>query len=368
MIPVFKLKRSIEIQVTRFSGEVAQEEKRPELMPFLIMARDHGSITASSVAAHLLGAEEGRRQIARRLLEKLVQTGSIEALDNGRWGLTAAGDEALEKKALFIPERGSWEVWSANDPLLPHGLIDLIDLKDHQEPGASEEVRDAKLNRDSARPRATLANLRDRPLATVMGGDRWRIDELPERVKQEKSKTGTLTWEVGKNSLSLTVDDKSYILHAPEISQRAAFEALLKDGGLISDWDVEREVLRRGFDDVHVVSRRSMREDISFSSPVLPHPYGRFDKTTVCGIDIAARTRSDAEAWAAWRLEEMIDDVACTRRFGRWREQACTPFAAFMPLDLPSRNELAARTRPAEPSAQLSNVAWNLAAAEDWNL
>lgn len=365
MIPAFDLTRSIDIRVTRFAGEVAREEKRPEMMPFLLMARDHGVVTADLVAGELLGASEGRRPIARRLLEQLERSGALEAQGKGGWTLTEAGHEALEKKTVFIAERGSWEAWHACDPLLPHGLIQL---KRANERSAFEESRSDMSKCKLASPHPTLEALKGNALGPIMGGERQRIDELPNKVELCKPTTGTLLWEVAKRRLTLTVDEKSFDLPAPTLSLKATFEALLKTAGLAKDWDAETEVLHRSFTDLPDASRRNMREDFTFPSPVRLHRYGDFDQTTVCGIDITARTRSDAEAWADWRLEDNIDEIACSRRYAEWREQASEPFAEFMPRDLPSRADLAARTRPTETGAPLSAVAWNLTAAEDWNL
>jgi hypothetical protein len=365
MIPAFTLTRSIEIRVTRFAGEVAKEEERPELMPFLLMARDHGAITADSAAGHLLGAREGRKQIARRLLEQLERSGALEAQGKEEWKLTEAGHEALEKEALFIAERGSWEVWHASDPLLPHGLIQLTD---YTEPKAFDEVKHGASKRDAKRPDTTLDALKGLALAPIMGGERRRIDDLPDMVELHELKTGTLAWQVASRRLSLTVDEDSFDLPAPELSHQATFEALLETAGLISDWDAGAEVLRRSFSDLPEAFRRSMSEDVTFPRPVRLPEYGNFDQTTVCGIDINARTRPDAEAWADWRLEDGITEIACFRRFAEWRALAAKPFAAFAPLDLSAREDLAARTRPVETGAPRTAVAWNLTAAEDWNL
>jgi len=365
MIPAFTLTRSIEIHVTRFAGEVAKEEKRPELMPFLLMARDPDGITAASAAGHLLGAHEGRRQIAQRLLERLKRSGALEAQGNEGFKLTEAGHEALEKEAVFIAERGSWEVWHTSDPLLPHGLIQLTD---YPEPKAFDEVRRDVPRRNAKRPHTTLDALKGLPLAPIMGGERRRIDDLPDNVEPLEPKTGTLTWEVTKRRLSLTVDEKSFDLLAPELSHKATFEALLETAGLTSDWDAGTEVLRRSFADLSDAFRRNMREDVTFPSPIRLHQYGNFKQTTVRGIDINARTLHDAETWADWRLEDSINDIACSRRFDKWCSEAVAPFVGFTPLDLPSRQDLAARARPAEAGAPLSAVAWNLTAAEDWNL
>ena len=365
MIPAFALTRSIEIRVTRFAGEVAKEEKRPELMPFLQMARDHHVITAASAAGHLLGAREGRRQIAQRLLEQLKRSGALEAQGNEGFKLTEAGHDALEKEAVFIAERDSWEVWHTIDPLLPHGLIQLTG---YMEPKANDEVKRDAPKRDAKRPPPTLDALKGLPLAPIMGGERRRIDDLPNNVELLEPRTGTLTWEVAKKRLSLKIDEKSFDLPAPERSHKATFEALLKTAGLTSDWDPEMEILRRSFGGLPEAFRRSMSEDVTFPSPVRLHEYGNFDQTTVRGIDINARTLHDAETWADWRLEDSINEIACSRRFDKWCSEAVAPFVGFIPLDLPSRQDLAARARPAEAGAPLSTVAWNLTAAEDWNL
>ena len=365
MIPDFTLTRSIEIRVTRFAGEVSKEEKRPELMPFLMMARDHGAISAVSAAGHLLGASEGRRPIAKRLLEQLERSGALEAQGNREWKLTEAGQEALEKEAVFIGETGSWEIWHTSDQLLPHGLIQL---QAYAEPKAFEEIRRDAPKRNAGRPHLTLDVLKGLPLKPIMDGARRRIDALPDKVEILENKSGTLSWEVAKGRLTFTVDEKSFDLPAPRLSHAAAFEELLINKGMIADWDTERQMLRSGFADLSEADRRRMCVDINFTDPVRLCDYGNFDQTTVSGIEINARTRPDAKAWAEWRLQDGINEIACSRRFAEWREQAAAPFSAFMPLNLPDRADLAARTRPTETGSPRSAVNWNLTAAEDWNL
>ena len=169
MIPAFSLTRSIEILVTRFAGEVAKEEKRPELMPFLLMARDRGVIADSSAAGHLLGASEGRWQVARRLLEQLERSGALEKQEKDGWKLTQAGHEAVETEAVFIAERGSWEVWHVCDPLLPHGLIQLTEYTELAQGFAprADHGRGATAHRRIADQGGT-ARVKDRD--TRMGG------------------------------------------------------------------------------------------------------------------------------------------------------------------------------------------------------
>lgn len=384
MIPAFTLTRSIPIHVTRFAGEVAQEEERPELMPFLLMARDHGAITARDAAGHLLGAAQGREQIARRLLETLERTGAMARRQDGKtWALTEAGREALEKEEVFIAERGDWEVWHADDPLLPHGLIHLAVA---EEPRAGEETRRDAPQRRASPPHATLDALKGLPLAPIMGGARRRIDELPDQVEPREGKTAQLIWDVAARRLALKLDGRSCDLPAPVLSHAETFDALLEAADLASRWDSDREVLRRAFPDLSDAARRSMIEDVDFAgrsgrrsirpgqlAEDLPGPIpvpgcGAFDPTTVRGVSICASTQAHAEDWATWRLLDAMDDIASARRFAAWREQASESFAEFAPLALPGRAELAARALPRIAGEPLSAAAWNLNAAEDWSL
>ena len=420
------LERSVPVRCWRVVGQVAKAEKRPELIPVLLRARETGGTDARDLAGHLLFEPQSRRVVGERLLHIAHGYGLIEtegsnrlfalteagetAIDteellvpeheawnirendyplrffplrvdprkgtiayeeingaeerDGVFALTEAGETAIDTEEVLVPERGTWSIWTSDDPLLPR----ILRIEPWKEPSARKEIFD----KVSARRQVALPDwLRDvagTPIKPAAQGTAVRIDELEGQAAAVDGRL-RLRWNVGEGRLQLTgtLEGKKVAteLEPPSISLNQIWRTLLKEEVLLDRWDVDREILHVTFDETNETERQAMSRDLEFDSPIIPG-YGEFETLTVRGVPITPVTESDAQSWANWRLQLRIRDYATSERYAAWRVEAAEPFDQY-DVELPTRSELfdefwnPTANRP-EPEA------WRLAAAEDWNL
>lgn len=423
------LERSVPVRCWRVVGQVAKAEKRPELIPVLLRARETGGTDASDLAGHLLFEARSRRVVGDRLLriahdyglvEKkernrlfdLVEVGETatggevlvpeyEALDirendyplrsfpsrvdpwngtgayeeiggaeerDGVFALTEAGETAIDTREVLVPERGTWSIWTSDDSLLPSPIL-RVDA--WEEPSAYEEIRGKE--RDNARRPAPLPDcLRDvagTPIKPAAQGAVVRIDELEGKAEVVDGWL-RLRWNVGDERLQLsgTLDGQhvSSEPEAPSVSLDQIWSAILhEEQTLLWRWDEDRQKLRVTFDETDETERETMTRDLRFESPEIPD-YGKFETLTVRKVPITPATEADAQSWANWRLRARIRDYATSERYAKWRKEAAGPFDRYK-IELPTRTELFDELW--NPMVNRPEPpAWRLAAAEDWNL
>ena len=366
------LERPVEARCWRVIGQVAKAEKRPELMPVLLRASETGGTDARDVAKHLLFEPRSRRVVAERLLDIGVAYKLLEKRGPA-YVLTKAGEAAIDTERVLVPEDGAWTIWASEDPLLPSPVLRV---KRWNEPNACTEILGEE--RESAKQRspkdlpAWLRKVVEMPITPAAGAAEVRIDNLEDKAEEVHANGSLrLIWNVDDGRLQLTGSleggQVATELEAPSMSSNRVWGALLENGGLLEQWDEERQVLCVSFDDTDTdgAEREAMSRVLKFDSPYL-RDYGEFEPLTVPEVPITAPSAADAQAWAEWRLEARIREYATTERYANWRKEAAAPFDRHE-VELPTRTQLALEawkpgtTRP-EPRA------WHLAAAEDWNL
>ena len=359
------LERSVPVKCWRVIGQVAKAEKRPELIPVLLRARETGGTDARDLAGHLLFEPQSRRVVGERLLHIAHDYGLIETEGSNRlFALTEAGETAIDTEEVLVPERGTWSIWTSDDPLLPR----ILRIEPWKEPSARKEIFD----KVSARRQVPLPDwLRDvagTPIKPAAQGTAVRIDELEGEAEAVDGRL-RLRWNVGEGRLQLTgtlegtkIETE---LEPPSISLNQIWRTLLKEEVLLDRWDVDREILHVTFDETNETERQAMSRDLEFDSPIIPG-YWKFEPVTVREVPITPAIEADAQLWAKWRLRARIRDYATSERYATWRAEAAEPFDQY-DVELPTRSELfdefwnPTANRP-EPEA------WRLAAAEDWNL
>lgn len=367
MIPELTLKRAIKVRRWRVVGQVSKASKRPELLPLLLRVADRGRSNARDIAEHLFFEARSRRVVAERMLAVGVAYRLLEE-HQGEFTLSEEGRRATETKRVFVPERGTWDVWASDDPVLGSRIL-RVDAWD--EPSALSE-RHSAAGDDKRRFERLPSWLREvvgRVQQPCVGPDSLRFDGLEERGETVPADAAVLVeWQVAEDRLRAkgTIGDKRVEseLDAPNRSPEEVWEELLRDEGLWLDWDTTKGALLVAFEDTEGSERNSMTRRLPVERPNL-EGLGTFDELVVEGVPIAEQSRGDARQWARWRLEDRIRDYATERRMEEWRRAACEPFAD--PIDLPSRSELARdawQRRPERPSPRI----WHLVAADDWGL
>ena len=362
------LTRAVKLYCWNVIGQVAKASKREELMPILLRAREAGATDARDVAAHLLFDAGSRQGVAQRLLQ-IAENYGLLALREKRYFLTPAGERAVQTQQVFVPEHGAWTIWASDDPLL---ATPILLVKPWAEPTAMAEVWGEE--RDAERTFEKLPSWLRAAVGAicipVAAKNALRIDHLESRgevVDVMPSLRATWNTTEAKLRVTGTLDDApvNAVAGAPDIDASAAWRQLLEPEGLWPQWDQAAGALRVGFAETEPSARQTFVQSVHFAKPSIAG-YGRFDAVTVSGVAIRARSQSDADQWAAWRLKVRINTYATADNFRKWTEDAIAPLAEFMPA-VPSRNALADAAWQAGEDRPTSTT-WHLAAAEDWSL
>ena len=401
------LERSVPVRCWHVVGQIAKAEKRPELMPVLLRAREADGTDAHDLTEHLLFESQSRRVVADRLLQIAHDYGLVKKKESepGAWStwpsgdplrslrpraaweelsayeeirgveerdgvfaLTEAGETAIDTEEVLVPKPGTWSIWTSDDPLLPSRILRIAPW---EEPSAYEEIRGA--GREDARQRSPgllpdwLRDVAGTPIKPAAEGAAVRIDELQEKAEAVDG-TLRLSWNVGEGRLQLTgtLEGKEVEteLEAPPISPDQIWFLLLEEEALLRRWDIDGQQLHVSFDETGDTEREAMARDLEFEAPKIPG-YGKFEPLTVRGVAITADSHAGAQSWAQWRLQARIRDYATSERYATWRKEAADPFNQYE-VELPTRTELFDevwnQTTSPEPRA------WRLAAAEDWRL
>jgi hypothetical protein len=361
------LQRSVEVRCWHVVGQVARANRRRELMPVLLRTRERGSTSVEDVAAHLLFEPRSRLIVAQRLLQIAKRYGLLEPKELG-FQLTEAGLAAVESEQVFVPEQGTWTIWTSTDPLLASPVLRIDPWR---EPTAYEDVRMNEEERKSVKIARELRESIGR-VATPWAskGTPLRIDQLDERAEAaEPGASLHVSWNVNEGSVRLkgvlAGSPVDTVLDAPGIDATEVWHDLLASEGLWDCWDDAAQALRVHFREASDRERDAMRRDLRVQDPAISG-LGRFDTLVVRDVALRASSAQDAADWAAWRLNARVREYATAERFSDWCADAVAPFSDFVPR-LPTRRELADgawRSRAERPAP----VAWHLVAAEDWNL
>lgn len=402
------LERSVPARCWRVVGQVAKADERPELIPVLLRARETGGTDADDLAGHLFFEAQSRRAVGERLLRIAHDYGLVEKKEavpengplsiganggsryslgslitslavpstyeevrgaevhDGVFALTEAGETAIDTEEVLVPKRGTWSIWTSDDPLLRSPILRVYAWT---EPSACKEVFDKESTRRPTRLPDWLRDVAAKPIRPAAQGAAVRIDELNPQAEAVDGRL-RLSWNVGEGRLQLsgTLEGQEIEteLEAPPVSLDQIWSILLhEEEALLWWWDEDRQQLRVAFDETDETERETMTRDLRFESPKIPD-YGEFETLTVRDVPITPATEADAQSWANWCLLARVRDYATSARYAAWREEAAAPFVPYE-IELPTRTELLDKLwnqtgdRP-EPRA------WRLAAAEDWNL
>jgi hypothetical protein len=359
------LQRSTAVRGWRVTGSIALATRRDWEPALLKLAVAHGRVTVDTVVAELLG---GRSPIARRLLDVCARLGLLER-DRGAWTATEAGRIAAQTGVVLVPERGTWTLWVAEDPLLASPIVAVTPWR---EPSAYDE-RGKNVRRSVQPLPAVLTSTIGVVIEPPSGRRRAvRIDDLGTEAR------GELADEQASLKVTLTIAPASVRVHvagtiegaqvdaeepAPDLSHEQAWLALLRRAGMERQWDTHRGALWVSFKDTSAPERTSMTRAIGFSRPTLDR-LGTFDDAEVAGVPLRPKSPSDATEWAEWRLVRGITTYLPDDALAEAYRAAAQPFEDIA-APCPSRHELALRARGVDrPSPQY----WRLQAPADWSI
>lgn len=368
-----KLRRELDVICWNVTGEVSRARKRTWEVAVVRLAGQREGITEEDVERELL---DGRRPVARRLLNICVILGLLEARER-RYNLTEAGRAAADSGLVFIPEHGDWTIWAARDELLPSPLLRVEPWK---EPSAQDEIgRNGRSLQNGQRQFTPVPPvLREaRHCAQVPwagDGDAICIHELEAKAEfvAKPDCRLTLALEMAPGSTRMSLSGQlagspvAVELPEPDLSFQEVWADLLRGEGLSSSWDSERGVMRVAFNETTEAEKGALARDIRFEDPALPRA-GRFDPTTVSGVPLYPQSGEDASRWALWRLQRSLGTYATEERYQEWMRCACEPFADMKP-SLPDRGALLPSLREHGSKERPGERYWYVQAPLDWTL
>jgi hypothetical protein len=303
-----ELKRRIKVQAFEVLATFAFPEDRTEILSLLQMANSMGSLNGERVVHRQQGLLPGRPKVmGTRLLNMAVSMDLLDVNRGGAYVLTDFGRENLENETVFVPEKATWTVWVADDPLIPASVI-------HVE--RHTEGRPNKNRKDTQALPASLLALNDtkvelfRPHHTKDTYMRIKRIERMGRLSDAKTELEiTLFADVGQETI-LRVSGTLGTGKSNEVSRRIPFEApphselftmLIDQSEYTKDWNPEESVLSVSFSELNNNERQNHTKRMHVKKPQL-EGLGRFNTLELIDIPLKPRFDQDAREWAEWEF------------------------------------------------------------------
>lgn len=302
-----ELKRRIKVQAFEVLATFAFPEDRTEILSLLQMANSMGSLNGERVVDRKQGLLPGRPKVmGTRLLNMAVSMDLLE-VNRGRYVLTEFGRENLENESVFVPEKSTWTVWVADDPIIP---ASVIHVERHKEGRPDINRRDTQVL-----PAALLA-LNDtkvdllRPHHT--NDTQMRIKRIEGKGRSSSVNTElelTLFADVGQETI-LRVNGGLGTGKSNKINRRIPFDApphsqlftmLMNLSDYANDWHPIESILSVSFTDLNNNERQNHTKRMDVKKPQLEE-LGRFNTVELLDIPLKPRGDQDAREWAEWEF------------------------------------------------------------------
>jgi hypothetical protein len=374
------LERTLEIQRYRIIAEVARAQKRDELQAVLLLAQERGYVSAKMVADELLGGRPetvGKRLIQICVTHKLLK----EEESRGKYILTETGQTALEEEKIFIPERGTWEIWVTNDPLWATALVQMEVFKEplaRNEIKNQEKLKERKNNMQSL-PKWLFEKLQGQSITPLANRNAdYRFDELEKKgevVTPDANITATLTIpQFGDTSdLRFTgkvVNKECDYQEAHPMTFESAWHQMLEQQGWLTRWRIQQktqqEVLDVSYQDLSEQERANFLKNYPIQTPYLTDldetDLDEFDDSIIDNVPIAPATQQDAKHWADWLLERDTNRYVLKGDFETMQNKVAKSFPDYE-ITFPEQSHFAQPLRRTNPRAY-----WYLQAPLDWQI
>ncbi len=378
-VELFVLRRNIKVQCWNVRVTIAKAQKRDDLLPVLMRAKERDGTYGKDIALHLLGEEIGREVVGIRLL---TMCESLKLLENRgeknrpRYYLTKEGEKALESGNIMVPEEGSWTIWASDDPLLDYPILRV---EPFVESSAFDEVygdkkKDTRSRNDNFEdlPRWFSAVKGIAAMPSAIGKELIRLDSIEKRVEPLRPNASlTIEWspELGSVKLEGSIFEQSVSStpKSPDVLFEHVWLELMDNEGLWQQWNEHKQNLLVTFDSTTERERSSLRRRLEFKRPSLSD-YGRFEDTSRT-VEIYPESLQDALDWSEWKLKSLISTFATQALFAQWRQQARELFPEYSrDIELPDRSELSQAAWDDRDDQTNSTTKWHLMAVEDWGI
>lgn len=381
-----QLTRSVEVRCVHVIATLAFPSHRPIESALIRWIEDQASaraeISAEQVCAEGSGLLPGRPHVLGQRLLNVAEQLQLVEVDRGRIrGLSEIGRTALAEDKVYVPERSTWSLYFADDPLLAHPLIHFAPYNEptaHQEIPKGPASRNADPARTFSRLPDTLAKLRGKTLE-LPSAERplVRVDEIEQQCEPAPSATVLAEVLIPDNGASSsrvrgTVDEARIDVgrERPALRFWDVFFSLLEQHGLLPIWNRKLGALRRQFAELVANERtlRSFRQELPFRRPVLD-TLGAFEPTSVAEVPVVAASDADAQSWMDWLLLDGIKGFCFSDQYRAHSEKVSKLFSAFL-VEVPPQDELANRIRahggqPGKSQQRPDGRYWHLQAPLD---
>ncbi|MHA7629639.1 hypothetical protein [Corallococcus sp. M7] len=375
---VIVLERTVAVRCFHVVGEVGFAQRRDELRAVTQLAASRsGQLSARALCEHLLGGRPDA--VGLRLLAVCEQMGLIAWDVRPRGGeslarLTEAGRRVADGGDVFVPERGSWTLWVAEDPLIPLG-VSLLRIEPFQEPTAFDEL----VRKDAPRDKRATVQLPEwvQKVCKTQGQPGWGdgravamldIEANGEPVLESKARVELSLCASPHQATSLrlkgNVAGRSTELelpHAPVPGFEEVWRYCL--GSRAHDWDGQTLAVR--FDHLEETDLSTFKSHIAFDG--WKHPqHGAFGRVQVPHVPIRPATDIDASRWANWLLDHRVQSYVTKDDFARRCAEMQETFAGYR-LQLMTQEQLAVSLLGSS-GGRPGRKYWHLQAPLDWSL
>ncbi len=376
---VIELTRTVPVHIYNIVGEVGFAQRRDELRAVMQLGVEQGGeLTAQQLCQRLLAGKPD--VVGLRLLTVCERLGLVEwttktpRRDSGA-RLTDAGREVAEGGDVFVPERGTWTIWVAEDPLVPE-VERLLRLESFREPTAYDEMYGKKDKDKSPQQRETVELPKwVQEACNVYGKLAWgdgraiSMNELEPRAEPGGTDQLTLTLRVAPGEVptvhlrgALQGQQREYELpEAPAPDFEETWRYCL--GSKARDWDGSR--LAVPFNVLDDEERASFERNIGFER--WSHPtHGSFGRFGVPHVPLRPASDLDASLWANWLLAYQTQSYVRRADYDSHCEQVRRTFTGYR-LQLMTQEQLATSLRKTS-GERPSRKYWYQQAPLDWAL
>jgi len=344
---------SEEIPVHRYAvfAEMAWLQRRPELGAICRMARDSGGgITASLVQQALPGLTDvAAANVIRRCreLDLCDRSGSLKGL----------GEEVAESDLAPIPEQGVYDVWVVDHPLLGRRILHAERLAPNPRDRHNDAATPTPIAIQPERNKVftSVVDPHSKYLLRSFPSNNNEVGTVDLRTRARCRVRWTLDWIREDNEIRLdgfidTATGQSAITHVPERAEIQLWQLMehwrLGPLSLHGTWSTDARRLAVTYEGVSADELERFTRTLDLEQVEVPG-FGRWSDAQLSDVPIGPATASDAQLWAAARLDRHLREngISYTRTdvrnmFADTTEN--TPLAPFRPT-LPEHDVLLMR-------------------------
>jgi hypothetical protein len=360
--------------------DIRKSGKREDIIAILMLASENnGLVSSKDVCTHLIANRP--ITVGDRIIQRCVELGVLEKHEGHRNGnfmnfsrgnirqgieedsqlnkvatLTDEGRRAVQRKRVFLPERGLYHILYSDDVLLPSPLLECIsDDKRSDKDEDKEEIEPLIRNCLENRYFKTLSQERSEIFIE-------KIEQYGRQITKKPDLSLTYSLLENGNMLLRLNGDFEAKLEPPKFSQLEIWNMLVESIDLGDDWDNNYQCLRRGFEELKQKDLINFTVELHITALAI-EGMGEFNDIIVKNVPIIPRTKTDAQKWAIWLLKNEINDYTKNHEYEGIVQKIQKKFPGYE-MQLPTQIELARMIRE-ETGEKLPPSYWYLKAPLD---